>query len=115
MPALTVITAEDLLAGAAATFNIPVPEALLRPGEDKTDKLPEPAVVEIRPLTIGAFQLILKAAKEDAGVIPLLMIRESLVQPRLSLDQIKGMPLGLVEFLIGQIRHISGLTEKKST
>ena len=42
------------------------------------------------------------------------MIQEALVEPKLSLPQIGQMHLGLINFLIGHVRQISGLTEKKS-
>ena len=69
--------------------------------------------VRIRPLTIGVYQLIMKAAKNDPGLIPLLMIKESLADPVMSLDQVRRLPLGLVELLIDQIRDVSGLVKKK--
>jgi hypothetical protein len=56
----------------------------------------------------------MKASRQDAGLIPLLMIKESLVEPTLSLEQVKQLPLGLVNFLIDNIRQISGLTGKKN-
>jgi hypothetical protein len=100
-------TPEDLLAGASVTFEIVVPADLLqRSAGDLT--------VQLRPVTIGAFQLIMKAARQDDGLIPLLLIKESLVLPALPLEQIKQLPLGLVNFLISHIREISGLSEKKS-
>ena len=127
------LTPEDLLTGMAMTFDVVVPADLLRPvragssgNSDSVRKLegdgPSPSqadraaqsVVQIRPLTIGTFQLILKASKHDPGLLPLLMIKESLVQPTLSLEQTKQLPLGLVTFLLEQIRQVSGLTEKKS-
>ena len=109
------LTPEDLLAGAAVTFDIAVPHSVLRPGENGNLKENErELIIQLRPLTIGAFQLIMKATKHDTGLIPLLMIKESLVQPVLSLEQIKQLHLGLINFLIGHIRQISGLTEKKS-
>ncbi|MCA2709478.1 MAG: hypothetical protein IM473_21980 [Microcystis sp. M015S2] len=107
------LTPEELLAGAAITFDVVIPLSVLRPGQAEAP-LESPPLVQMRPLTIGTFQLIMKAAKQDAGLIPLLMIKESLVQPSLSLEQIKRMHLGLVNFLVIQIREISGLTEKKS-
>lgn len=107
------LTPEELLAGAAITFDVVIPLSVLSPGQTEAP-LTSPPLVQMRPLTIGAFQLIMKAAKQDAGLIPLLMIKESLVQPSLSLEQIKRMHLGLVNFLVKQIREISGLTEKKS-
>lgn len=113
----TILTAEDLLAGANATFDVIIPPELLQPvktmgingvGADE-------ALVQIRPLTIGVYQLIMKAAKNDPGLIPLLMIKESMVEPAMSLDQVRRLPLGLVEFLIEHIREVSGLVKKKSS
>ena len=111
------LTVDDLLMGARATYEVEVPAAILRPG---TAEPTEPAagdegrIVRLRPLTIGAFRLILRAAREDPGLIPLLMIKESLLEPRLTLEQVKQLHLGFVTFLIGHIRAISGLEEKKS-
>ena len=111
------LSPDDLLAGAAATFEVEVPAEVLRPA-DAARPFPgaaEGGVVRLRPLTIGAFQLILKAAKNDPGLIPLLMLKESLAEPRLSLEQVRGLHLGLVTFLVGHVREISGLTVKKKT
>jgi hypothetical protein len=107
-----VLTAEDLLAGHEATFDVTVPSAVLRPGGESADA-PE-VVVRLRPLTLGTFLQIMKAAKEDSSLIPLLMIQQAVVEPKLSLPQIGQMHLGLVSFLIANVRQISGLTEKKS-
>ena len=122
------LTPEDLLTGVAMTFEVVVPAHLVRSALPSRRESPARAeqsesmggaraaqsVVQIRPLTIGTFQLILKASKSDPGLLPLLLIKESLVQPTLSLEQIKQLPLGLVTFLIEQIRQVSGLAEKKS-
>lgn len=107
------LSAEDLLAGTTATYDVAVPASILRPGGSAGENHSE-AVVRLRPLTLGVFLLIMKAAKEDASLIPLLMIQESLVEPEMSLNQIKQLHLGLINFLIGHIRQISGLGEKKS-
>src|SRR5947209_2796267 len=107
------LTPDDLLAGAAATLDVAIPHGVLYPDTQSIPDDAEPPLVRLRPITIGTFQLIMRASKSDAGLIPLLMIKESLVAPELSLDQIKRMHLGLVNFLIEQIREISGLTEKK--
>lgn len=104
----TLLTAEDLLAGVDASFEVDIPEGMLPALKGAN------AVVQIRPLSIGAFQLILKAAKNDAALIPLLMIKEALTEPALSIDQVKRLPLGLVDFLVEHIREVSGLTQKKS-
>ena len=115
--ALVEITPDELLAGAALTFDVVIPKSILHPqGQSQNVNVEvndSSLTVQLRPLTVGTFQLIMKAARNDAGLIPLLMIKESLAQPTLSLEQVKGMHLGLVNFLIAQIRHISGLGEKK--
>jgi hypothetical protein len=109
------LTPEELLAGASLTYAVAIPRQVLQPGQPPSPEGTEPErVVQLKPLTIGIFQLIMKAAQNEAGLIPLLMIKESMVDPSLALEQIKGLPLGLVTFLIEQIRQISGLTEKKS-
>lgn len=106
------VTPEELLGGSEVVFDIVIPSEVLRTATTDADPKRE-LVVQLRPLTIGTFGLIMKAAKSDPALIPLLMIKESLVQPSLSLEQVKSMNLGLVNFLIAQIRQISGLTEKK--
>lgn len=107
-----VVTPEDLLAGASTVFEVAVPINLLQ--QPTNSDIAEPLVVQLQPITIGTFNLIMKAAKNDPGLIPLLMIKESMVKPALSLEHVKKMQLGLVNFLIAQIRSISGLTEKKT-
>ena len=109
------LSPDDLLAGASATFAVEVPPEVLRPADAGRPVPGEAGVVRLRPLTIGAFQLILKAARDEPGLIPLLMLKESLAEPRLSLEQVKGLHLGLVTFLVGHVREISGLTVKKKT
>lgn len=106
------LTADDLLAGSNGTFDLAIPPEILNPTREKATD--EEAIVRIKPLTIGAFQLIMKAAKSDPGLIPLLMIKEAVVEPALSIQQVKQMHIGLVEFIVHHIRTISGLTEKKS-
>ena len=100
------VTPEDLLAGVAVTYDVTVPAQFLQ-REVNGQPSDKNLVLQIRPLTIGTFQLIMKAARQDTGLIPLLMIKESL-------EQVKQLHLGLVNFLIAHIREISGLTEKKS-
>lgn len=110
-----ILTAEDLLAGANATFDVSIPSALLQPAKTQGSNgaVTDEVLVRIRPLTIGVYQLIMKAAKNDPGLIPLLMIKESLVEPAMSLDQVRKLPIGLVELLIDQIRQVSGMIKKK--
>jgi hypothetical protein len=107
------VTPEDLLAGTTVAYDVTIPAHLTHRGA-AGDLTAKEIVLQMRPLTIGTFQLIMKAARQDSGLIPLLMIKEALVQPVLSLEQVKQLNLGLVNFLIAHIREISGLNEKKN-
>lgn len=99
------------MAGVAATYDVAIPAEVARPASpDQRSSM----VVQLRPLSIGTFQLIMKAARLDPGLIPILMIKESLVEPALTVEQVKQLHLGMVTFLIERIREISGLAEKKS-
>ena len=115
MATQTILTAEDLLAGANTTFDIIIPPGMLQRTKSVADDADEPEeqVVRIRPLSIGTYQLIMKAAKNEPGMIPLLMVKESLVEPVVTVEQVRRMPLGLVELLIEVIREVSGLLKKK--
>jgi hypothetical protein len=54
--------------------------------------------------------LISRAAREDSALVPLLMVKESLVEPVLALEQVRRLHVGLIHFLVSQINLISGLT-----
>lgn len=98
------LTAEELLAGAAETYEVEVPESLLRHlagGGART--------VQVRPLTVGDIQRIMKAGRSDEVLTSALMVRQGLAQPSLSLEQITALPAGLLKFLVDQISEISGL------
>ena len=111
----SLLTADVLLAGATITHTILVPPEVLHPGQTSSKENDTAGEVSLKPLSIGAFQLIQKAARQDNSLIPLLMVKESLVEPSLSMAQVKSMPVGLVRFLVEHIRSISGLSEKKSS
>src|SRR5262249_47801628 len=104
------LSAQDLLAGSALIHEISIPEALLRPMSRRADAAPDDGVVRVRALSIGTLALISRAGREDAGLVPLLMIKEAVVDPVLTLDQIRQFHVGLVHFLVGQVNQVSGLT-----
>jgi hypothetical protein len=47
-------------------------------------------------------------------MMPLFMVKEGVVEPSLTVEQVKKLPIGLVEFIIDNLREISGLTKKKN-
>lgn len=102
------LAAQDLLVGSGATHDVRVPREILAPGAQQPEDA-EDGIVRMRPLSVAVLTLISRASREDPGLIPLLMIKESLVEPILALDQIRQMHVGLVHFLVGKINLISGL------
>ena len=108
------LTAQDLLAGSGLIHDIVVPQEILTPGAQPLEETGE-GIVRLRPLNVAVLTLISRASREDPALIPLLMIKESLVEPVLALDQIRQMHVGLVRFLVGQINTISGLAADGGT
>ena len=81
------------------------------PGEILAAKDHDSLKVKIRPLSVHSFQMIAKAAKDEHALVPLLMVKESVVEPALSIQEIRGMKVGLVNFLIQEIKRISGIIQ----
>src|SRR5829696_2396141 len=103
------LTAQDLLAGSGLIHDVRVPREILTPGAQPLEEAAGEGIVQMRPLNVTVLTLISRASREDPGLIPLLMIKEALVEPVLALDQIRQMHVGLVSFLVGKINSISGL------
>jgi hypothetical protein len=102
------LAAQDLLAGSQIIHEVRVPPEILAPGAQPPEQAEE-GVVRMRPLNVTVLTLVSRASHEDPSLIPLLMIKESLVEPTLTLDQIRQMHVGVVHFLVGRINLISGL------
>lgn len=98
------LTAEDLLAGAGAEREVEVPERLLPAVAEGADRR-----VRLRPLTVRDLRLIARAAKENEDLTGALMVRQAMVEPALTLDQIGALPAGLLEFLLREVNRISGI------
>ena len=101
------LTADDLLQGSRVTYEIEIPPPILTPTEEANA---DSATVLLRPLSVGTLTLISRAARDDLSLVPLLMIKESLVDPTLSLEQVRTLHVGLVHYLVQQINLVSGLT-----
>jgi hypothetical protein len=105
--ATTLLTADDLLLGSKAIHDVPIPPGILRPATDNGAE--QIGHVRMRPLNMAVLTLVSRAARDDASLIPLLMIKEAMVEPTLSFEQIRQMHVGLVHYLVSQINRISGL------
>jgi hypothetical protein len=102
-----ILTAQELLAGSLLVHDVAVPAAVLYPGGQAGQG--SPGRVRLRPLKVATLALIAKAAREDPSLVPLLMIKESVAEPALAVEQIRQMHAGLVHFLVAAINRISGL------
>ena len=96
------LSADDLLAGAAAEHEVEIPVALLPEADDRR--------VAIRALTVRDLKLIARAAKENEDLAGALMVRQALVTPSLSLEQLGALPAGLMQFLLREVNRVSGIT-----
>lgn len=100
-----ILSAEELLAGSALTHTVDIPADLLREGGNGGG----PAQVVLRPLSVRDLQRIDKAARDDESLSAALMIKESLTEPRLTLDQVMALPAGVGRFLVERINTVSGI------
>jgi len=98
------LTADELLAGAALSFEVEVPATLIAPG-----RLGDAGRVRLRPLTVRDLQLISRAARENDMLTGALMVQAALAEPALTLPQVNALPAGLMEFLLGEVNRVSGL------
>jgi hypothetical protein len=102
------LSADDLLAGATATFTVEIPTAVLTPPAGTAETVA--GEVELRPLTVRDIQRVTQAAKEQRALASILMIQQALVKPKLTFEQASSLPAGLAEFLLDKVNTISGLS-----
>jgi hypothetical protein len=107
--ATDLLTAEELMAGRDATYDVEIPEDVLQP--DGGDGVAAAGgKVRLRPLTVQDVQLIVKAAKDDEVLTSVLMVQTALVEPTLTDREISALPSGIVRFLVDRVNRISGLS-----
>ncbi len=102
---MTTLSASELLAGSELEHEIRLPPQLL--AADSGDSAP--GLVRLRPLTVRDLQLITRAAKEDDSLTSALMVQTALVEPRLELQEVNRLPVGLMSFLLDEVNRISGI------
>lgn len=100
------LSAQELLAGSALSYELEIPGHVLR-----SDGKASAGRVRLRPLKVATLALISKASREDPSLVPLLMIKDALLEPTLSMEQIRSLHVGLIHFLVAEINRISGLEE----
>jgi len=95
------LNADELLAGATVTHDVELPRDLVAG--------PPGAKVKLRPLTVRDLQRVTKAAKDDDKLLSVLLLKEAMVEPPLSFEQVQALPAGLARFLVDELNRISGL------
>ena len=115
------LSPQELLAGSLLVHEVVVPSAVLNPGQavanigtgtgtgTDTDAGTTERRVRLRPLKVATLALIAKAARDDAALVPLLIVKECLVEPALGFEQVRQLHAGLVQFLVAAIHRVSGL------
>lgn len=106
------LTADELLAGAALTYKVGIPAALLRPEAGAGAPAPSGDIgeVTVRPLTLRDIERVTRAAKEQRLLTSVLMVQQALVAPAMTVDQVGSLPAGVVQFLLQRVNSISGLS-----
>lgn len=104
------LTAEELLAGSALTYDVPVPPEVLQPGGASSTL----NTVRLRPLTVADLQLITRATRENDNLMATLMVQRALVEPALTVPQVAALHVGLLEFLLAQVMRVSGMAVSES-
>jgi hypothetical protein len=111
---MTLLTAEELLAGAALTHRVRLPSHLApsSPVPDGVRPVDDAAAAEVvvRPLVLADIVRLNRAAGDDGDLAGAFMVHQALVEPRLSLEEVHRLPAGLVEFLLGEVNRVSGLS-----
>jgi len=105
------LTAEDLLSSGSATHTVEIPPALLAngPGGARSGQ------VTLRPLLVRDVDRVVKAAREQRVLSSVLMVQQSLVAPRMTVEQVADLPAGVVQFLAERVNAISGLSLDEET
>jgi hypothetical protein len=103
------LSAQDLLAGGALSFEIAIPAAVLRPGGAAAAS-GAPDTVRIRPLTVADLQLIARAAKESDVLSATLMVQRALIEPALGIPEVASLHAGLLDFLLRKVNEVSGIS-----
>lgn len=107
----TQLTADALLASGSATHSVRIPLSLLR-GDASTDGSDQGSAGEVtlRPLLVRDVDRVVRASREQRVLASVLMVQQSLVAPKMSVEQVGDLPAGVVQFLADRVNTISGLS-----
>jgi hypothetical protein len=108
------LSPEELLAGSGLTYETEIPADVLRPGSaaamnGASALHKQRSTVRLRPLTVSDLQLVTRASKENDSLLGVLMVQRALVEPEMTVPQVAGMHVGLLQFLLGEVNRISAI------
>jgi hypothetical protein len=109
----TQLTADALLASGSTTHAVRIPSSLLRPvaaADDGGRIESDGGEVTLRPLLVRDVDRVVRASREQRVLASVLMVQQSLVAPKMSVEQVGDLPAGVVQFLADKVNAISGLT-----
>jgi len=69
----------------------------------------------MRPLTVRDIQRVTKAARDDDSLLSIVMLKEAMVEPALTLEQVHALHAGVARFLLEELNRISGLDVDQDT
>lgn len=108
------LSSEELLAGGTLDFEIKLPPDILHPAGTQHEDVDTGNTVRLRPLTVYDLQIISRAAKENDSLTATLMVQRSLVEPQMTVAQVNGMHIGLVQYLLQHVNEISGISASQA-
>lgn len=109
------LRAEDLLAGSSLVHDIDIPPAVLAPAGGPSGSTVGARKVRMRPLTVRDIQRVTKAARDDDSLLSIVMLKEAMVEPALTLEQVHALHAGVARFLLEELNRISGLDVDQDT
>lgn len=105
------LSGEELLAGSGVEFSVPIPGNVLNTDASASEeKNIAEQTVRLRPLTVNDLQLIARAAKENDSLTATLMVKQALIEPEMSVQQVSALHVGLMQFLLQKVNEISGIS-----
>ncbi len=103
------LSADELLAGGAVSYEVAVPADVLAPGDGSERSRMADGNVRLRPLTVGDMQLVQRAARERDALVGPLLVHKALVEPELTVQEVASLHIGLLQFLLREVNRISGI------
>ena len=108
---MATLSTDMLLAGAETVFTVTVPPNILNPADgDPKGKSDDAMAVTLRPLRLADLLRVQKAARDNDHLASVAMVQQALVEPKVTIDQVNKMHVGLVQFLLQEVNRISGIS-----